>query len=177
MKWWKNTELLVMVGMLPYAGTMGLNILFAMSWLCSMSTWNQFSLKSINSKHWYKIFFYVQLSDTLDKTCAQNELVYLMGDYDINLLNSSTYEHTGEFVDILYSNEFLLLISRPTHITSNAATLIDKIMTNCLDNLNSGSPVNDTSKLLLKLFQKPIGVKYTMLLTPRSLLNSPIPNW
>ena len=60
-----------------------------------------------------------------------------MGDYNINLLNSSTHEHTGEFVDILYSNEFLLLISRPTHITSNAATLIDKIMANCLDNLNS----------------------------------------
>ena len=60
-----------------------------------------------------------------------------MGDYNINLLNSSTYEHTGEFVDILYSNEFLRLISRPTRITSNSATLIDNMMTNCLDNLSS----------------------------------------
>ena len=60
-----------------------------------------------------------------------------ISDYNINLLNSSTHEHTGEFVDILYSNEFLPLISRPTFISSNSATLIDNIMTNCLDNLNS----------------------------------------
>ena len=81
--------------------------------------------------------FNVQLSNILDKMCAQTKLVYLMGDYKINLMNSSTHEHTGEFVDILYSNEFLPLISRPTRITSNSAILIDDIMTNCLDNLNS----------------------------------------
>ena len=81
--------------------------------------------------------FNVQLSNILDKMCAQNKLVYLMGDYNKNLLNSSTHRHTGEFVDILYSDEFLPLISRPTRITSNSATLIDNIMINCVDNLNS----------------------------------------
>ena len=57
-----------------------------------------------------------------------------MGDYNIDLLNSGTHEHISEFVDILYSNEFLPSISRPTRITSTSATLIDNIMTNCLDN-------------------------------------------
>ena len=47
--------------------------------------------------------FNVQLSNIPDKMWAQNELVYLMGDYNINLLSSSAHEHTSEFVDILYS--------------------------------------------------------------------------
>ena len=42
-----NTELSVMVGVLAYAWKMGLNILYVMTCLCSMSTWNQFSFKSI----------------------------------------------------------------------------------------------------------------------------------
>ena len=81
--------------------------------------------------------FNVQLSNIPDKMWAQNELVYLMGDYNINILSSSAHEHTSEFVDILYSKEFLPLISRQTRITSNLVTLIDDIPTNCLDNLNS----------------------------------------
>ena len=132
---------------------------------------------------WWLLFQIAGWSGFFKLLCRfVSKLVYLMGDYNINLPNSSTHEHTGEFVDILYSNEFLPLISRPTRITSNSATLIDNIMTNCLDNLNSSIngilvTVNETSKLLLKLFQKPTGVKYTMLLTPRSLLISSIPNW
>ena len=82
-------------------------------------------------------YFNVQLSNILDKMCAQTKLVYLMGDYKINHMNSSTHEQTGEFVDILCSSELLPLISRPTRVTLNSAILIDNIDNNCLDNLNS----------------------------------------
>ena len=68
---WKNTQLFVMVGVLPCAWKIGLDILCDMTWLCSMSAWNQFSLKSIKrhliqkkrydnwskllySRHWFK---------------------------------------------------------------------------------------------------------------------------
>ena len=78
--------------------------------------------------------FNVKVSNILDQIGTHKKKVYLMGDYNINLLNSGTHEHISEFVDILYSNEFLPLISRPTRITSTSATLIDNIMTNCLDN-------------------------------------------
>ena len=59
-----------------------------------------------------------------------------MGDYNIDLLNSESHDLTNEFVDLMYCNEFLPLISRPTRITSTSATLIDNIFTNNHDDLN-----------------------------------------
>ena len=66
----------------------------------------------------------------------ENKLVFLMGDYNIDLLNSEKYDLTNEFVDVLYCNEFLPLISRPTRITSKSATLIDNIFINNHEDLN-----------------------------------------
>ena len=59
-----------------------------------------------------------------------------MGDYNIDLLNSEKHDLTNEFIDVLYCNEFLPLISRPTRITSTSATLIDNIFTNNHEDLN-----------------------------------------
>ena len=58
-----------------------------------------------------------------------------MGDFNINILNSENHDLTGQFVDIMSSNAFLLLITRPTRITANSATLIDNIFTNNLDDI------------------------------------------
>ena len=63
----------------------------------------------------------------------ENKLCYLMGDFNLNLLNYHTHQFTGEFLDIMYSNMCFPLINRPTRITSNTATLIDNIFTNNLD--------------------------------------------
>ena len=53
-----------------------------------------------------------------------------MGDYNINLLNSDSHHPTGEFLDILYSDMLFPLITRPTRVTANSATLIDNVFTN-----------------------------------------------
>ena len=150
--------------------------------------------------------FDVKLSNVPDQIRIQIKMAYLMGDYNINLLNSNTHEHASEFDNILYSNEFLPLISWPTRIISNSAAPIDNTPANCPHNLNSSingillTDISDhfpifhvnrfltvedmkciisqtTRKLLLKLFQKPTGSKYTILLKPRSLLIFSIPNW
>ena len=68
--------------------------------------------------------FNVQLSNSIDQIPTQNKMVSLMGDYVIDLLNSSNHEYTSEFVDILHSDEFLPLTSSSTNTTSNSATLI-----------------------------------------------------
>ena len=81
--------------------------------------------------------FNTNIAGTLEQLRMGNQLVYLMGDYNIDLLNSERHDLTGEFVDIMYSNEFLPLISRPTRISSTSATLIDNIFTNNHDDLNS----------------------------------------
>ena len=74
--------------------------------------------------------FNTEISDLLDILKKENKLLYIMGDYNINLLNSDSHHPTGEFLDILYSNMLFPLITRPTRVTANSATLIDNIFTN-----------------------------------------------
>lgn len=90
---------------------------------------------------------FVQNTDTLiTKIARENKICYLMGDFNINLLNYKNHELTNEFLDIMYSNMFFPLITRPTRITSFNATLIDNIFTNDLDNcLFSGLIFTDIS--------------------------------
>ena len=54
-----------------------------------------------------------------------------MRDFNINLLNM--HQATNDFVNLLTSNIFFPLISKPTRITSSTATLIDNIFTNNLE--------------------------------------------
>ena len=80
--------------------------------------------------------FNAQIASVLQELRKDEKLVYLMGHYNIDLLNSESHDLTNEFVDLVYCNEFLPLSSRPTRITSTSATLIDNIFTNNRDDLN-----------------------------------------
>ena len=82
-------------------------------------------------------YFNEKISHFLDQMQRENNIVYLLGDYNVNLINSDTHDLTAEFTDIMYSNEFLPLISRPTRITPDSATLIDNIFTNSHDDVNN----------------------------------------
>ncbi|XP_028407966.1 uncharacterized protein LOC114530582 [Dendronephthya gigantea] len=76
----------------------------------------------------------------------ENKVCYIMGDFNLNLLNYHSHQRTGEFLDIMYSNMFFPSITRPTRITSNSATLIDNIFTNNLDSYSfSGLLFTDIS--------------------------------
>jgi hypothetical protein len=55
-----------------------------------------------------------------------------MGDFNLNLMDHHCHSLTGEFLDGMYSNMFIPLITRPTRTTSHTATLIDNIFTNQL---------------------------------------------
>ena len=59
-----------------------------------------------------------------------NNHCYLMGDYNIILLNYANHARTSDFVDLMHSFSFISLINRPTRIISNSATLIDNIFVN-----------------------------------------------
>ena len=67
----------------------------------------------------------------------ENKHSYIMGDFNLDLLNYHSHQYTGEFLDIMYSNTFFPLITRPTRITSYSATLIDNIFTNNIKTLSS----------------------------------------
>ena len=60
----------------------------------------------------------------------------IMGDMNVDLLKFETHIKTNEYLDNIFSNDFLPIISKPTRICSTVATLIDHIYTNNL--LSSG---------------------------------------
>ena len=69
-----------------------------------------------------------------------------MGDFNLNLINFQHHQTTGEFLDGLYSNMFLPLITRPSRITCHTATLIDNIFLNdFFDRSRSGLLISDIS--------------------------------
>lgn len=63
---------------------------------------------------------------------SEGKLSYLMGDYNINLINVNQHEQTAAFVNGMFSHSFIPLIDRPTRITPYSATLIDHIYTNTI---------------------------------------------
>jgi endonuclease/exonuclease/phosphatase family metal-dependent hydrolase len=56
--------------------------------------------------------------------------VFLMGDFNLNVLNSDSHSKTGEFIDLLYSSSFCPLIDKPTRVTETTSSLIDNIFCN-----------------------------------------------
>ena len=70
------------------------------------------------------------MRDVLEKVQQENKLLYLVGDYNINLLNVDSHSLTADFNDTIYSYSLVPLITRPTRVTETSATLIDNIFTN-----------------------------------------------
>ena len=55
----------------------------------------------------------------------ENKICYIMGDFNLNLMNHQSHQLTAEFLDIMFGYTFLPLITLPTRITSHTATIID----------------------------------------------------
>ena len=66
----------------------------------------------------------------LAKIKAEKKFLYLLGDYNIDLLQSDKHSSTQDFLDILYSHHLLPNITKPTRVTKSSATLIDNIFSN-----------------------------------------------
>ena len=62
--------------------------------------------------------FVKDFDEVLDKITKENKLCYIMGDFNVNIMNYQTNNLTGEFLDSMYSNLLSPLINRPTRITS-----------------------------------------------------------
>ena len=67
------------------------------------------------------------LSKLLENTSKEQKSTFLLGDFNVNLLNYNEHNETNEFLDSLASNLFIPLILQPTRITSHSNTLIDNI--------------------------------------------------
>ena len=69
----------------------------------------------------------------LENISKEQKSVFLLGDFNVNLLNYNELNQTNEFLDSLASNSFISLILQPTRITRHSNTLIDNIFSNVFD--------------------------------------------
>ena len=78
---------------------------------------------------------FLEYLDTVLELCSkEKKKLYLLGDFNLDLLKHDSHDVTNRFLNLMYSNVLLPLINRPTRVTCNTATLIDNIITNVLDN-------------------------------------------
>ena len=76
----------------------------------------------------------------------ENKTVFLLGDWNMNLMNHLHHQATSDFLELLFSRMFFPMITRLTRITSHTASLIDNIFTNeLLNKCISGLFLNDIS--------------------------------
>jgi hypothetical protein len=82
----------------------------------------------------------------LPKLTNMNKPCFLLGDFNVNILNAHHHSHTNDFLSTIISNSFNPLINKPTRVTRRSATLIDNIFTthNANDS-TSGILVTDIS--------------------------------
>ena len=74
-----------------------------------------------------------RMNDWLNIFQRERKICYFLGDLNLDLLKHEKHRPTYAFLDILYSYNVYPLISKPTRVTTNSATLIDHILTNNFD--------------------------------------------
>ena len=67
------------------------------------------------------------LNKLLENISKEQKSNFLLGDFNVNLLNYNEHNETNKFLDSLASNSFIPLVLQPTRITSHSNTLIDNI--------------------------------------------------
>ena len=70
------------------------------------------------------------LNTLLDKISKENKSVFLLGDFNVDLLKYDKHATTNEFLDSLSSHMFLPHIVQPTRISTTSKTLSDNIFSN-----------------------------------------------
>ena len=78
-------------------------------------------------------FINEHLKTITDKISNENKKVFIAGDFNFNLLNTSNHDSTFDFFDTMMSNFLLPTITLPTKINRGKNSLIDNIFTNHLN--------------------------------------------
>ena len=116
----------------------------------------------------------------LDKISLENKEGYVMGDFNINLMNSETDNPTSHFLDNICLNSFFPYINIPTCHTSRPKTPIDNILhTGINGNTIFGNITNISDHLaqfLITFYQVHIETKPKKIQGPLNPLSKIIPN-
>ena len=79
-----------------------------------------------------------QLSNIIKILNPNSHEIYIFGDINIDFLKYNEHSQTEEFLDMLFANNVLPIITKPTRLTDHTATLIDHIYTNSLQKFTAG---------------------------------------
>ena len=71
-----------------------------------------------------------------DKNNRENKIIYLLGDYNLNVLDYNNNTKVKNFFNMMFSHDIFSLINKPTRATKHTATAIDNIFTNNFFNTN-----------------------------------------
>lgn len=73
------------------------------------------------------------LQEVLSNPAVLNKQIFLLGDFNLDLLNYDSHTATGEFVNLLLSKQLLPYVVHPTRVSDNSSTIIDNIFANVFD--------------------------------------------
>ena len=121
------------------------------------------------------------LSTILAEISNNYKHVFIYGDFNLNILDLSN-KFISEYVETIFSYSFLQLITKPTRVSGNSATLLNHILTNsnvkCHDSFILCSRVSDHFPLIHQINFSISKVKKTILKQeispPKSSPNSKI---
>ena len=82
------------------------------------------------------------LNNMLEKVSTEQKQIFLLGYFNINLLNYNVNHPTNDFLDSVASNSIMPYIMQPTRLTSLSKTLTDNIFSN---EIISGNLTDTTS--------------------------------
>ena len=86
------------------------------------------------------------LNQMLEKVSKEQKQIFLLGDFNINLLNYNVHQPTNDFRDSLASNSIIPYILQPTRVKNHSKKPIDNIFSNILSSeIISGSLTTTTS--------------------------------
>ena len=78
--------------------------------------------------------FKTSLKPIFDDIQKSNKDLYLVGDFNINVLDYQNNTKVKDFVNFSFQNSLIPLINKPTRVTRTSATAIDHIITNAFIN-------------------------------------------
>ena len=109
--------------------------------------------------------FTEHIETILHNLTRENKNIFILGDFNINLLNCVNHPASESFLNMMNSNFLLLYILQPTRVTDRSATLIDNIFANTYNfNALSGNLVTKISDHLPQfLIIEDLKVNYTSL--------------
>ena len=73
------------------------------------------------------------LNKLLENISKEQKSTFLLGDFNVKLLNYNEHNQANDFLNSLASNSFIPLTLQPTRITSHSNTLIDNVFSNVID--------------------------------------------